>query len=329
MATESVVTLTGENGIISKAREAKELTERANIKEQIQMAIIGSYGQYGGLDYDELRDNLNKIEGITGVPATITDSSFPLTLDLDGYGITVQSNGTVEVEGDNSSGGDTSKVYTVTYHGNGVDGEEITNVPATQKVKQGNKVTISSTKPTREGYNFKGWSTNKNATSTDELYQPGQSYNLTSNMNLYAIWKIQETLTFKSPDGYYKTSIIMEDGILKSSRPIDSSGSYFSGMYISATFPTDCTMHLEFEYTGDGFCNGGYSINGVSSDESFNLSPSNKKYSYDNVSCPEGNTIISVAGGGGGGGTITLKILSVTDSTTGDKYKLTVEDYET
>ena len=62
LATVSVVTLTGENGIISKARQAKELTEQANIKEQIQMAIIGSYGQYGGLDYEALKYNLNKIE---------------------------------------------------------------------------------------------------------------------------------------------------------------------------------------------------------------------------------------------------------------------------
>lgn len=194
MATVSIATLTGENGIISKAREAKEQTEKANIKEQVQLAILGSYDQYRNLDYEVLRENLNNIEGITGVPVTITDSSFPLTLNLDGYDIAIQKNGTVTVEGGSTSEEDTPEVYTITYDENGGDAN---SVPHDQTVTEGERLKLTTTSPTRAGYDFKGWCTHRTATLTDVLYQPGQAYNFTSNVKLYAIWEIQ-ALTFSN-----------------------------------------------------------------------------------------------------------------------------------
>lgn len=47
--------------------------------------------------------------------------------------------------------------------------------------------TISSTKPTRTGYTFLGWSLSSTATSAS--YQPGGSITLTANDTLYAVWK--------------------------------------------------------------------------------------------------------------------------------------------
>lgn len=74
--------------------------------------------------------------------------------------------------------------YTLSYSANGGSG-----APSSQK---GTGVgsytfTISSTKPTRTGYTFLGWSLSSTATSAS--YQPGGSITLTANDTLYAVWK--------------------------------------------------------------------------------------------------------------------------------------------
>lgn len=47
--------------------------------------------------------------------------------------------------------------------------------------------TLSSTKPTRAGYNFLGWANDKNATSAE--FQSGTKVSLKDNVTIYAIWK--------------------------------------------------------------------------------------------------------------------------------------------
>lgn len=49
--------------------------------------------------------------------------------------------------------------------------------------------TISRTEPTRDGYDFKGWATSKNATSA--AYQPGSTISVgyNSSETLYAVWE--------------------------------------------------------------------------------------------------------------------------------------------
>jgi len=46
---------------------------------------------------------------------------------------------------------------------------------------------LSSTEPVRDGYVFKGWSTEK--TSSTAQYQPGSSYTANSGTTLYAVWE--------------------------------------------------------------------------------------------------------------------------------------------
>ena len=46
---------------------------------------------------------------------------------------------------------------------------------------------MSSTKPTRTGYEFIGWNTNASATSAQ--YQPNDKYTTNSGATLYAVWK--------------------------------------------------------------------------------------------------------------------------------------------
>ena len=59
--------------------------------------------------------------------------------------------------------------YTVSYNANGGTG-----APASQTKTYGVTLTLSSTTPTRSGYDFVGWGTS--STSTSASYQPGGSY---------------------------------------------------------------------------------------------------------------------------------------------------------
>ena len=72
--------------------------------------------------------------------------------------------------------------YTVSYDANGGSG-----APASQTKIQDKALTLSSTKPTRNGYSFVGWATSKSATSAQ--YQPGGSYTANAAVTLYAVWK--------------------------------------------------------------------------------------------------------------------------------------------
>lgn len=83
-------------------------------------------------------------------------------------------------------------VYSVTYSGKGGTG-----LPATQKKKKNQSVTISSTYPTKKNCQFVGWSTNSKVSSVyydadtaakQVNYLPGAAYTANANLKLYAVW---------------------------------------------------------------------------------------------------------------------------------------------
>ena len=72
--------------------------------------------------------------------------------------------------------------YSVTYNANGGTG-----APNSQTKTYGVNLTLSSTKPTRSGYKFLGWSTS--STATEPTYNPGATYTQNANLTLYAVWE--------------------------------------------------------------------------------------------------------------------------------------------
>lgn len=73
--------------------------------------------------------------------------------------------------------------YTVSYNANGGTGP-----PANQTKTYGKTLTLSSTKPTRTNYNFKGWGTSASATTV--AYAAGASYTANAGVTLYAVWEL-------------------------------------------------------------------------------------------------------------------------------------------
>ena len=71
--------------------------------------------------------------------------------------------------------------YTVSYNANGGSG-----APSSQSKYYGKTLTLSSTKPTRTGYTFKGWAT---SASGSVAYASGASYTANASATLYAVWQ--------------------------------------------------------------------------------------------------------------------------------------------
>ena len=86
----------------------------------------------------------------------------------------------------------------VKYDANGGSG-----APGTQTKYYNKTLTLSSTKPTRTGYTFKGWATSKTATTAN--YQPGGSYTANAATTLYAVWQ-QNCLTVNYYSNYATSS---------------------------------------------------------------------------------------------------------------------------
>ena len=96
------------------------------------------------------------------------------------------------------------KTYTLSYNANGGNGAPAEQKTETVDVGQSATLTISGTKPTKEGYDFKGWATSETATSA--TYQPGNEITINANTILYAVWekqpeKVTYTLTYDANGG--------------------------------------------------------------------------------------------------------------------------------
>ena len=76
------------------------------------------------------------------------------------------------------------KIYSVSYHANGGSG-----APAEQTKIWGENLTLSAKRPSREGYTFLGWATDKNASTAE--YQPGAVYTANAELTLFAVWQIK------------------------------------------------------------------------------------------------------------------------------------------
>ena len=65
------------------------------------------------------------------------------------------------------------------------DSNESSGLPSASTVVKGSDYTIPDQVPTRDGYTFEGWSTEKNG---QVKYQPKDVIKVTSDLNLYAVW---------------------------------------------------------------------------------------------------------------------------------------------
>lgn len=88
--------------------------------------------------------------------------------------------------------------FTLNYDANGGTGAPASQTyKATSEYEKSHTFTISSQVPTRDGYTFLGWDTNKSATTASK--QPGGTIVVTGTTTLYAVWEEKAPVTPDDP----------------------------------------------------------------------------------------------------------------------------------
>lgn len=100
LAGVTIATLTGDNGILTQAGNAKDKTTEAESIERVQVEVAGSYGIDGTIDKEQLNKNLKNINGLIYNGNALSDrnkiANLPATVTLNGYDIGIDANGGVE-----------------------------------------------------------------------------------------------------------------------------------------------------------------------------------------------------------------------------------------
>ena len=89
LAAVSILTVFGDNGIISRAEESKSQTKEAMKKEEITLAVAASYNNEGKIDHNLLKDNLNKIEGIKTIQKIETEEEKKVEAEVEALPLVV------------------------------------------------------------------------------------------------------------------------------------------------------------------------------------------------------------------------------------------------
>lgn len=134
------------------------------------------------------------ISAFNGTKRSSGSSTFTGTYSISGNGSATKTV-TVTFKNFNTDNGDSASKnvsftvtvpawtsYKVSYNANGGSG-----APSAQTKWKDQTLTLSSTKPTRTGYSFLGWSASSSATTA--TYSAGGSYTANSAATLYAVWK--------------------------------------------------------------------------------------------------------------------------------------------
>ena len=112
----------------------------------------------------------------------------------------------------------TLETFTISYDANGGSG-----APDAQTKTYGTNLTLSSTKPTRTGYDFKGWGTSSSTTTVS--YAAGGTYTANASATLYAVWS-------------KKTYTVSYDANGGSNAPDSQTKTHGTALTLSSTKPT-------------------------------------------------------------------------------------------
>lgn len=143
--------------------------------------------------------------------------------------------------------------YTVSYNANGGSG-----APSSQTKQHDITLTLSSTKPTRDGYEFAGWGTS--ATDTGVKYAAGGQYTRNASITLYAIWAnvAKLTINYNANGGsgapVSQTHLINTTSKISGAKP--TRDKYVFLGWSTSSSATSATYIADGQYTNNNFTNG-------------------------------------------------------------------------
>ena len=160
LAGVSIAMLTGQNGILTQAQNAKTTTENKSAEEKVKLAVMGARADDGTLTVGKLRTELANYGG------TVEGDTFPVTATVDGKSFTVDANGNVTSAGSSTDPNPPAPTENGTL--GKVTGSEKTNT--TVKDSLGNQVVVPA------GFKV----VNKDANVTDGIVVEDVSHSATA-----------------------------------------------------------------------------------------------------------------------------------------------------
>ena len=146
------------------------------------------------------------------------------------------------------------KTWSITYNANGGS-----NAPAKQTANVGQSITITYSKPTRNGYTFLGWSTWNESTEPEAMFTPGYSYSSDYDMTLYAVWEQNVVKTWSiiynanggtnAPEK--QTANVGQSIIITQDKPIRSGYTFLGWSTWSGATEPEAMFTPGYSYTSD------------------------------------------------------------------------------
>lgn len=104
LAGVSLNLVLGQNGIVNKAKDAKDATARTRTEESVALEVAGSYGIDGKIDMPLLNENLKHIKDLTYNGEALSDTnkieSLPTKVVVDGYEVIIDEEEGTSILGD-------------------------------------------------------------------------------------------------------------------------------------------------------------------------------------------------------------------------------------
>ena len=105
LAGVTITMLTGDNGILKQATNARETNTKAELEEQVKLAVMASkVNNTASIDLKTLEEEINKISGTTITKSA--DNKLPWTVKKGSYEVTITEDGTITT---NTTGKDEGK----------------------------------------------------------------------------------------------------------------------------------------------------------------------------------------------------------------------------
>ena len=199
--------LLGDNGIITKAKNAKKQYEISTATEEIKLALLEEQMNVntnvnldGQFHYERVWNNLRQNDGNLSVTEDSAEKCYYLIYK--GFKFKIDENNNVtyigdgeKVEGNEEPEDPEPTEYTITYYKNDGTDEKIDQI-----VEIGTETILDLDKFSRNGYAIEGWYANTECTG-DKITK------VSDNIELYAKWKVNTvTITYVGNGGTYNSS---------------------------------------------------------------------------------------------------------------------------
>lgn len=207
-ATSSTLSWTLE--YVASSAASTSAAKSYTVKLAGETVKTGTYSINGKTGTSVISSGTKTISKATSAKTVSFSVSFSFNMSWSGtYAGTKSASGSISIPAKTS--------YSIKYNANGGSG-----APSSQTKWYGTTLTLSSTKPTRTGYTFKGWAT---SASGSVSYASGASYTSNASVTLYAVWQaITYTVKFDANGG--------------SGAPGNQTKTYGTTLKLSTTTPT-------------------------------------------------------------------------------------------